>query len=431
MIERYSTKEMKAIWSEDNKYRTWLRVELAVLKAYAEKEMIPEEDYLAIKEKARVDSGRIQELEALTRHDVIAFTRQISETLGPERKWVHYGLTSTDVVDSANACLLKEANEVIEAAFLDFLACLKEKALKYKDTPCIGRTHGIHAEVSSFGLKWLLFYDEGLRTLDYFQRAREVIEVGKMSGAVGNFANLDPEIEETACRELGIRNASVSSQVLSRDRHIQYFNALALIASLIEKVATEVRSLSRTEIGEVEEYFAATQKGSSAMPHKKNPVASENMCGLSRIVRAFAGAAYENNILWHERDISHSSAERIMFQEGTTLVHYMLKRYAGVIRNLKVNEERIKKNIYLTGKLVFSGRVVSALIEKGLSREESYDLVQGLAFKAASENIDFEKLLKESEVAGYLDDAEIAACFSLDHYLRNVDAIYKRFALGD
>lgn len=431
MIERYSTKEMKAIWNDENKYKTWLRIELAVLKVCAERGLLPKEDYLAVREKARVDSERIRELETVTRHDVIAFTRQISETLGPEKKWVHYGLTSTDVVDSANACLLKEANEIIEKSLVEFIACLKEKALAYKRTPCIGRTHGMHAEVTAFGLKLACFYDEGKRCLENFRRAREIIEVGKLSGAVGNFANLDPEIEEEACRELDIRNAPISTQVLSRDRHVHYFHALALIASLIEKIATEVRSLSRTEIGEVEEHFAPTQKGSSAMPHKKNPIASENMCGVSRIVRALASAAYENNILWHERDISHSSAERIMFQEATTLVHYMLKRYAGVLKNLKVNEKRMLENINLTGKLIFSGRVVSALIGKGLSREDSYDMVQRIAFKAASENLDFEELLKASEAAQHLTEEEIASCFSLEHYLRNVDKIYDRLDLGD
>lgn len=431
MIERYTTKEMKAIWSDENKFQTWLKVELAVLKAYADNGLLPSEDYDAIKKKAKVNPERIKELETLTHHDVIAFTRQVSETLGPEKKWVHYGLTSTDVVDSANACLLKEANQVIEAALSAFIESLKEKALRYKNTPCIGRTHGIHAEVSSFGLKWAYFFDEALRSLKNFQSAREIIEVGKMSGAVGNFANLDPIIEEEACKELGIKNAVVSTQVLSRDRHIHYFNALALIASLIEKVATEVRNLSRSEIGEVEEYFETTQKGSSAMPHKKNPIASENMCGLSRIVRAYAIAAYDNNILWHERDISHSSAERIMFVEGTTLVHYMLKRYTGVIKNLKVNEKRMYENIYLTRKVIFSGRVMSSLINKGLSREESYDLVQKLALKAFEEKLDFQTLVKESPITNYLTDAEIDSCFTLDYYLRNIDNIYKRLNLGE
>lgn len=431
MIERYTTKEMKAIWSDENKFQTWLKVELAVLKAYADNGLLPSEDYDAIKKKAKVNLERIKELETLTHHDVIAFTRQVSETLGPEKKWVHYGLTSTDVVDSANACLLKEANQVIEAALSAFIESLKEKALRYKNTPCIGRTHGIHAEVSSFGLKWAYFFDEALRSLKNFQSAREIIEVGKMSGAVGNFANLDPIIEEEACKELGIKNAVVSTQVLSRDRHIHYFNALALIASLIEKVATEVRNLSRSEIGEVEEYFETTQKGSSAMPHKKNPIASENMCGLSRIVRAYAIAAYDNNILWHERDISHSSAERIMFVEGTTLVHYMLKRYTGVIKNLKVNEKRMYENIYLTRKVIFSGRVMSSLINKGLSREESYDLVQKLALKAFEEKLDFQTLVKESPITNYLTDAEIDSCFTLDYYLRNIDNIYKRLNLGE
>lgn len=431
MIERYNTPEMKTVWSDENKYKTWLQVELAVLKTYAAKGLIPKEDYLKIKEKVQVKPERIKELEALTRHDVIAFTRQISETLGPEKKWFHYGLTSTDVVDSAYACLVKEANLFIEKALNDFIENLKEKALKYKLTPCIGRTHGVHAEVSSFGLKWALFYDEALRNLKRFLATREDIEVGKFSGAVGNFANLDPEIEVETCKELGIGYAAVSTQVLARDRHLAYFNTLAMIASLIEKIATEVRHLSRSEIREVEEYFKPGQKGSSAMPHKRNPIASENMCGISRIVRSYALAAYENNNLWHERDISHSSAERIMFVEATTLVHYMLKRYTGVIKNLLVNEKRMLFNIYLTNKVIFSGRVVSLLIQKGLSRETSYDMVQTIALKAYDNNLDFQELLKESEITKYLSDIEIDSCFEINYYLRNIDTIYKRLKLGD
>lgn len=431
MIERYNTSEMKNVWSDENKYKAWLKVELAVLKAYTRQGIIPKEDYLKIEAKAKVNPERIKELEARTRHDVIAFTRQISERLGEEKKWFHYGLTSTDVVDSAYACLVKEANLIIEKALNDFSTSLKEKALKYKYTPCIGRTHGIHAEVSSFGLKWALFYDEAQRNLKRFRSARADIEVGKMSGAVGNFANLDPEIEVEACRKLGIKHADVSTQVLSRDRHIYYFNTLAMIASLIEKIATEVRHLSRSEIREVEEYFRPGQKGSSAMPHKRNPIASENMCGISRIVRSYALAAYENNILWHERDISHSSAERIMFVEATTLVHYMLKRYTGVIKNLVVNEKRMLANIYLTNKVIFSGRVVSLLINKGLSREDSYDAVQKIAMEAYDNNLDFQELLKKSAVTKYLSNVEIDSCFELDYYLRNIDTIYNRLKLGE
>ncbi|MDD3999314.1 MAG: adenylosuccinate lyase [Bacilli bacterium] len=430
MIERYTTKEMKAIWSDEHKYEVWLKVELAVLDAYQKRNLIPRDDYLKIKTNAFIKPKRIQELEASLHHDVIAFTRQISETLGEEKKWVHYGLTSTDIVDSGNGYLLKEANLLIEEALITFIEVIKEKALRYKNTPAIGRTHGIHAEITSFGLKWAQFYDEGRRNLARFQLVRDEIEVGKLSGAVGNFANIDPDIEVEVCKALGINNALISTQVLSRDRHLNYFNTLALIASFLEKIATEVRHLSRTEVGEVEEYFSKGQKGSSAMPHKKNPIASENICGLSRIVRSFALAASENNILWHERDISHSSAERIMFVEATTLLHYMLIRYTGVIKNLVINLEKVETNIKLTNKIIFSGRVVSLLIDKGLSREESYDFIQKQALIATNSQLDFQELISKSEISKILSQTEIDSCFAYDYYLKNIDKIYERLKIG-
>jgi adenylosuccinate lyase len=430
MIERYTTKEMKAIWNEEHKYQTWLQVELAVLEAYRNNGMIPDADFQKIKSCARVNTQRIHELEALTRHDVIAFTRQISETLGEEKKWVHYGLTSTDVVDTANACLLKEANALILGALDAFIEVLQEKALTYKNTPCIGRTHGIHAEVTSFGLKFLLFYDEALRNRKRFLEVRSEIERGKLSGAVGNFANIDPEIEQEACRILGLDYAPISTQVLSRDYHCHYLHSLALIASMLEKIATEIRHLSRSEIREVEEYFSENQKGSSAMPHKKNPISSENTCGLSRIIRSYAIAAYENNILWHERDISHSSAERIILPDATTLIHYLLTRYSKVLKQLVVNEGRMLKNIYLTNNLIFSGNLVNLLINKGLSREESYDLTQKYALEANQKDLDFRKLILESDINKYATLEEIEDCFNIVHYLRNIDKIYRRMNLG-
>lgn len=431
MIDRYATEEMKKIWNNENKYRVWLKVELAVLKAYAEKGIIPKDDYLKIEKRAKIDAKRIDELEAETRHDVIAFTRAVGENLGAEGRWFHYGLTSTDVVDTANALMLKEANILIEKELWRLINILKKKALAYKNTPCIGRTHGIHAEVTSFGLKWALWYDEALRDLRRFREARLEVERGKLSGAVGNFANIDPEIEKTVCADLGIGYARISTQVLSRDLHINYLHSLALIAGLLEKIATEVRHLSRTEVREAEEYFAPAQKGSSAMPHKRNPIASENICGLSRVIRGYLFAAYECNALWHERDISHSSVERIAIPDASSLIHYMLRRYAGVLDNLLVYPEQMMKNIKLTNGVIFSGSVVSMMIEKGFSREESYDFIQKIALRAYAENIDFLELLLESDLVKRFEPEEIKARFNLDYYLRNIDKIYQRLKLED
>jgi len=431
MIDRYATEEMKKIWNNENKYRVWLKVELAVLKAYAEKGIIPKDDYLKIEKRAKIDAKRIDELEAETRHDVIAFTRAVGENLGAEGRWFHYGLTSTDVVDTANALMLKEANILIEKELWRLINILKEKALAYKNTPCIGRTHGIHAEVTSFGLKWALWYDEALRDLRRFREARLEVERGKLSGAVGNFANIDPEIEKTVCADLGIGYARISTQILSRDLHINYLHSLALIAGLLEKIATEIRHLSRTEVREAEEYFAPAQKGSSAMPHKRNPIASENICGLSRVIRGYLFAAYECNALWHERDISHSSVERIAIPDASSLIHYMLRRYAGVLDNLLVYPEQMMKNIKLTNGVIFSGSVVSMMIEKGFSREESYDFIQKIALRAYAENIDFLELLLESDLVKRFEPEEIKARFNLDYYLRNIDKIYQRLKLED
>jgi adenylosuccinate lyase len=430
MIDRYSNIKMKEIWSDDFKFNTWLKVELAVLKVYSDKFIIPKDDYLKILDNAKVDVVRIKELEDKFHHDVIAFTRQVSETLGEEKKWVHYGLTSTDVVDTANAVVLKAANIEIENELLNLIEVLKEKALIHKDTPCIGRTHGIHGEVTSFGLKWALYYDEASRNLKRFRDARSEIERGKFSGAVGNFANLDPIIEVEACKYLGIANATISTQVISRDFHINYLNSIALIASMLEKIATEVRHLSRTEVREVEEFFDINQKGSSAMPHKRNPISSENICGLSRVVRSFVTAAYDNNILWHERDISHSSAERIILADATTLIHYMLRRYTNTIKKLTVFPERMLINIKKTNNVIFSGRVVSMLIDKGHSREFSYDLVQKHAIKSYNEDLDFKELMLKSEVTNYASSDEINSCFNYEYYLRNVTQIFNRLNLG-
>lgn len=431
MIERYSRNCMKELWSEETKFSHMLEVEIAASHAFTKLGIVPLEDYQRIKENAKFTVDRIHEIEAVTKHDVIAFTRCVSESLGDERKWVHYGLTSTDVVDTAQSITLKKVNTILLESLDSFILVLKKQALKYKNTPCMGRTHGIHAEVTSFGLKWARWYEEMMRNRIRFLNARKNIEVGKISGAVGNFANTPPFVEESVCEELGIGVAKISTQVLPRDLHIEYINALASIATTIEEIAMEVRSLSRTEIHELQEHFTPGQKGSSAMPHKRNPIASENMCGCARVVRGYVSVAYENNLLWHERDISHSSAERIMLSDASTLVDYMLTRYQKTLANLDIFENRMIRNINLTYGVIFSGRVVSAIIQKGVSREKAYDEIQPLTMKAYDEGIMFIDLLKESKfIKSYLTDEEIDACFDLNYYMKGNDTIYKRIGLG-
>lgn len=427
MILRYSREKMKKIWNDEHKFQTFLKIEILSCFAWSELKVIPKDDVLKIEEKAKVNLKRIEELEKETKHDVIAFTRSLSDYLGNEKKWIHYGLTSTDVVDTANGCLLKEANEIIEEDINKFLAVLKKQAIKYKNVPCIGRTHGIHAEVTSFGLKWVLWYDEMQRNLRRFKDARKDIECGKISGAVGNYVNVNPFVEEYVCKKLGLAHANISTQVLQRDLHAYYISTIALIASTLEKIATEIRSLQRSEIHEVEECFSLNQKGSSAMPHKKNPISSENICGCARIIRGYLLPSYENINLWHERDISHSSAERIILPDVTTLIDYMLNRYMDVLDNLVVYEDNMYKNIYKTNGVIFSQRIMYALINKGLSREKAYDLVQPDAIKAYNENIDFKSLIKDnSRIIFYLSEKEIEECFTLDYYFKNVDYIYKK-----
>lgn len=427
MILRYSREKMRKIWSDENKFNTFLNVEILSCYAWSELGIIPKEDVDKIKAKAKVDLARIAELEAITRHDVIAFTRSISETLGDEKKWVHYGLTSTDVVDTTNGVLLKQANDIIYDDIIKFMDVLKEKALRYKDTPCIGRTHGIHADITSFGLKWVLWHEEMKRNLERFNMARRDIECGKISGAVGNFVNVEPAIQDYVCEKLGISSPNISTQVLQRDRHAFYIATLALIATTLEKIATEIRSLQRTEIHEVEEAFKTGQKGSSAMPHKRNPISSENICGCARVMRGYMTPAYEDIPLWHERDISHSSVERIILPDATELLDYMLNRYSDVLSNLVVYEDQMLDNINKTDGAIFSQRVMNALIEKGLSREEAYDLVQILAMKSYNEKINlFDLLKKNKKVTSLLSLDEIKSCFSLDYYFKNVDEIYDR-----
>ena len=430
MIERYSRKVMRDIWTEENKFRAYLEVEILSCEAWSKLGVIPAEDVEKIRAAATFDVKRIQEIEEITRHDVVAFTRAVSESLGPERKWVHYGLTSTDVVDTANGYLLKQANDILLQDLEEFQEVLKRRALEFKGTPCIGRTHGVHADITSFGLKWALWYEEMKRNIERFQMARKGVEAGKMSGAVGNFANIPPSIQDHVCERLGIASADISTQVLQRDRHAWYIATLAVIASTLEQMAFEVRNLQRTEVREAEEAFRKGQKGSSAMPHKRNPISSENICGCARVMRGYMSASCENVALWHERDISHSSTERIILPDATELLDYMLCRFKGILDNLMVYPENMLANIWRTRGVIFAQRVMNALIGKGLPREQAYDTVQPIAMKAWTEGLDYQTLLKESEaVMGLLTPEELDGCFTLDYYFKNVDNIFKRVGI--
>lgn len=430
MIERYSRKEMQDIWSDENRFKAWLEVEILTVEAYADYGLIPKEEAMAVRKNARFTLKRIQEIEEITRHDVVAFTRAVSESLGEEKKWVHYGLTSTDVVDTAYGFLYKQADTLLEADLLALQEAIKEKALRYKMTPVIGRTHGIHGEPTSLGLKFALWYEELNRNLERFHLARSYVETGKISGAVGNFAHGPLEVEEYVCKALGINYAKVSTQVLQRDRHAFYMATLALIASSIEKMAVEIRHLQRTEVGELSEFFHEGQKGSSAMPHKRNPIGSENLSGCARVIRGYMLTSYENIPLWHERDISHSAPERIIVPDGTILLDYMLTRFTKIIQGLMVFEEHMLENINLTKGLIYSQRVLLALIDKGLSREAAYDLIQPLAMESYKNRSSYKELLLENkEVRARLSIAELEALFDPMFYLRNVDNIYKRIGL--
>ena len=430
MIERYSREEMSNIWTDQNRYEAWLEVEILACEAWSKLGHIPEEDVKKIRDNAQVNVERAQEIEQETRHDVVAFTRQVSETLGEERKWVHYGLTSTDVVDTALSYVIKQANDIIEQDLERFIEVLARKAKDYKYTLMMGRTHGVHAEPTTFGVKMALWYTEMQRNLERFKRVREEIEVGKMSGAVGTFANIPPEIEAHVCERLGIGAAPVSTQTLQRDRHAYYIATLALIASSMEKFAVEIRNLQKTETREVEEYFAAGQKGSSAMPHKRNPIGSENVTGLARVMRGYMTPAYENVSLWHERDISHSSAERIILPDITTLLNYQLNRFANIVEKLTVLPENMEKNMAKTYGLIYSQRVMLSLIDAGLTREAAYDLVQPLTKIAWDESKSFEELVKENETINEkLSKDEVNHLFDPSYHLTQVDAIFKRVGL--
>ena len=430
MIDRYSRKVMRDVWTEENKFGAYLEVEILSCEAWSKLGVIPASDVDKIRANARFDVSRIREIEEQTRHDVVAFTRAVSESLGEERKWVHYGLTSTDVVDTANGYLLKQADAILLKDMEEFMEVLRSRALEFKSTPCIGRTHGIHADITSFGLKWALWYEEMKRNIRRFKAAAADVEAGKMSGAVGNFANIPPFIQDYVCGKLGIQSADISTQVLQRDRHASYVGALALVAATLEQMAFEVRNLQRTEVREAEEAFRKGQKGSSAMPHKRNPISSENICGCARVMRGYMLTAYENVALWHERDISHSSTERIVLPDATELLDYMLVRFKGILENLVVYPENMMANIWRTRGVIFAQRVMNALIAKGLSREQAYDTVQPIAMEAWTENKDYKTLLEASpEVTNKLSREELESCFTLDYYFKNVDEIFSRVGI--
>ena len=430
MIPRYARAEMARLWSQDAKYEAWLRVELAVCEVYAKRGVVPADALGRIKAKARVDAARIDDIEAMTRHDVIAFLTNIEESIGADSRYVHIGMTSSDVLDTALAVQLQQACEVLLGDLDRFRTVLRTLALRHKGTLCVGRSHGVHAEPMVFGLKPALWYAEAGRNIERLKRAKEAVRVGKISGAIGTFAHVDPDIEEEVCRLLDLEPDPISTQVVQRDRHAELCSVLAIIAASLEKVAVEIRSLQRTEILEAEEPFAEGQKGSSAMPHKRNPVGSENVSGLARLVRTNALAALENVALWHERDISHSSVERVILPDSTILVDYMLHRMTGIIDGLQVYPERMKENMERSYGLMFSQRVLLKLTDKGLPRQQAYEIVQKNAMRSWRERTDFRALLTaDPEVTARVTDADLAACFEPAWYLRNVDAIYRRAGL--
>ncbi|MDC3136576.1 adenylosuccinate lyase [Bacteroidota bacterium] len=430
MIERYSREEMIAIWTEQAQFDAWLDVELAACWAWSQIGVIPQKDVDTLYQKASFSLERIKEIEEQTRHDVVAFTRAVSETLGDEKKWVHYGLTSTDVVDTAWGVRLKKANQILRKDLHRMIDVLKNKALDYKYTMMMGRTHGIHAEPTTFGLKCALWYAEMQRNLERFEQAADAVEFGKLSGSVGTFANIPPEVETHTCEKLGLKPAPISTQTLQRDRHAHYVSTLALIGSSLEKMAVEVRHLQRSEVREVEEAFRKGQKGSSSMPHKRNPISSENITGCARVLRGYMLTAFENIPLWHERDISHSSAERIILPDATMLLDYMLHRFANVMENLVVFEDNMESNIWKTHGLVFSQRVLNKLIDQGMVREQAYDAVQPLAMRAWQEQIPFKPLVQEDPVISrQLSSELIDELFDLAHHSKQVDQIFARVGL--
>src|SRR5713101_1508975 len=427
MIDRYTLPEMGALWSEETRFQKWLDVEIAVCEVHAEMGTIPRDALEQIKSRAKFSVARINEIEKTTDHDVIAFTTNLAESIGEAARFVHYGLTSSDVVDTANALLLREACDILITKVDAFIDVLKRRAFEFKDTPQVGRTHGIHAEPTSFGLTFALWYDEMRRNRERLEKAREAVAVGKISGAVGAFAHLDPQVEERVCARLGLKAAPVSTQIVQRDAYAEYLCTLAVVASSLEKFALQVRHWQRTEVREAQEKFRKGQKGSSSMPHKRNPILSERICGMARVVRANSIVGLENVALWHERDISHSSAERVVLPDSSIATDYMLHKMVLLTDGLVVYPERMLENLELTRGLIFSGQLLLALTKSGVAREEAYEWVQRNAMKAWDEGEDFRSLVSaDKDITAQLSTEQIADVFSLDYYLRNVDAIFER-----
>ena len=427
MIARYTNPEMGRIWSDQRKYETWLQVEIAAVDAMARAGIVPAEAARDIRERARFDIARIEEIEQVTQHDVIAFTTAVAEHVGPSARWLHFGLTSSDVIDTAQALQMREACDVLLSGLERLMQAIRMRAEEHRKTPMIGRTHGVHAEPMTFGLKLALWHAELARDVVRIRQAREVISVGKLSGAVGTFARLPPSIEAEVCRSLGLEPAPVASQVIQRDRHAELLSALAITGSTLEKCALEIRGLQKTEIGEVEEPFAKGQKGSSAMPHKRNPIGCEQIVGLARLLRANAGAAFENNALWHERDISHSSVERVILPDSFIALDHMLRRLTRIVSGMVVYPDRMRENLGRSHGVVFSGTVLLELAHRGVSREQAYDWVQRNAMRAFSERRDFKALLlADAEVTAVLKPADIERAFDLNEQFKNVDHIFER-----
>lgn len=429
MLARYSRPEMAKIWTDESKYGAWLKVEIAVTNAWAKLGVVPQEDAEKIAKNASFTAERVAEMEEVTHHDVVAFTRTVSESLGEEKKWVHYGLTSTDVVDTAQGYLLKQADQILRQDLEELKETIKQMALKYKNTVMIGRTHGVQAEPMTFGLKMCRWYTEIQRDIERFEHAAAGVECGEISGAVGTYANVPPEVEKSVTEEIGLNRQPVTSQVLPRDLHAEYIATLGLIATSLEEFATEIRGLQRSEIHEVEEHFNPGQKGSSAMPHKRNPIGSENICGMARVLRGNIVTAYENVALWHERDISHSSAERVILPDSTIGLDYMLHRFNKILSSLDVFPETMKENMNKTYGLIYSQRLLLKLINTGMSREKAYDMVQKLTAKSWNEHVQFRELVDQSEIANILPKAEIDDAFDYSYHLRHLDEIYRQVGI--
>jgi adenylosuccinate lyase len=430
MITRYSLPRMSGVWSEENRFRKMLDVEIYACEALARLGKIPKASLSQIRNKARFDVEKIKEIELQTNHDVIAFIKNVSEYVGPDARFIHMGLTSSDVLDTALAAQMQEACDILIDDTKKLLRILKQKARRHKRTLMIGRTHSVHAEPTTFGLKMALYFDEMNRNLERLQKARQTISVGKISGAVGTYANIDPFVEEYTCKKMGLKADRISTQIVQRDRHAEFLTTIAITGTSLEKFATEFRNLQHTEIGEVEEHFAAGQKGSSAMPHKKNPILCERIAGLARILRANSHAAMDNMVLWHERDISHSSAERVILPDSTILLDYMMDKFSGIVAKLVVNEDRMLENLNRSKGLVFSGKILLELVNKGVTRNEAYDFVQRAAFIAKKDEIDFiDALLADNDIRSVLGAKAIEEAFDIKYYIRSVDRIFRRVGI--